>query len=52
LIQYEYISGAVTILASHVSANSAIDPGTPITYANDLSIAADGTIYFTSCTGG
>lgn len=51
LLQYEYATGRVSILASHVSDASQLDPGTPITYANDLTIAPDGTIYFTSCTG-
>lgn len=51
LVKYEYSSGDVTLLATHVSTNSALDPGTAITYANDLAIARDGTIYFTSCTG-
>ena len=51
LLKYDYSSGDVTLLATHVSSSSPIDPGTPITYANDLAIAADGTVYFTSCTG-
>lgn len=40
----------MAILATHVSVSSPIDPGSPITYANDLAIASDGKIYFTSCT--
>jgi sugar lactone lactonase YvrE len=51
LLKYDYSTGDVTLLATHVSKNSSIDPDTPITYANDLAIAHDGTIYFTSCTG-
>jgi sugar lactone lactonase YvrE len=51
LLKFDYTTGDVTLLATHVSQHSAIDPNTPITYANDLAIARDGTIYFTSCTG-
>lgn len=51
LLKYDYSAGDVTLLATHVSKHSPIDPNTPITYANDLAIARDGTIYFTSCTG-
>lgn len=50
LLKYDYTSGVISLLATHVSWNSPINPGTPITYANDLAIAADGTVYFTSCT--
>eukprot|EP00878_Enallax_costatus_P006815 GHUV01007143.1.p1 GENE.GHUV01007143.1~~GHUV01007143.1.p1 ORF type:complete len:316 (+),score=46.82 GHUV01007143.1:490-1437(+) len=50
LIKYGYTSGAITLVATHVSDTSPLDPGSEITYANDLAIASDGTIYFTSCT--
>jgi sugar lactone lactonase YvrE len=53
LLKYNYYdsqSKDVTLLTTHVSASSPIDPGSQITYANDLAIASDGTIYFTSCT--
>lgn len=50
LIKYDYSSGDITILATHVSNSSLLDPGSEITYANDLAVAPDGTIYFTSCT--
>lgn len=50
LLKFDYTTGDVTLLATHISQHSAIDPNTPITYANDLAIARDGTIYFTSCT--
>ncbi|WIA19498.1 hypothetical protein OEZ85_004109 [Tetradesmus obliquus] len=53
LLRYNYYdsqSKDITLLASHVSASSPTDPGSPITYANDLAIASDGSIYFTSCT--
>ena len=32
----------VVLLATHVSATSAKDPGWRINYANDMSLAADG----------
>jgi len=47
LTMLEKETGRVVVLASEVSAESALDPGTPISYAEDLSIAKDGTIYFT-----
>lgn len=50
LLKYDYSTGDVTLLATHVSSSSHIDPGSTITYANDLAIARDGSIYFTSCT--
>lgn len=37
----------LVVLANSVSPSSPLDPGTPITYADGLDIAADGTIYFT-----
>jgi sugar lactone lactonase YvrE len=40
----------VEVLTNQVSASSPLDPGSDILYANDLDIAPDGTIYFTSCT--
>jgi sugar lactone lactonase YvrE len=50
LVKYDYSTSEVTLLASRVSDSSAIDPGSEITYANDLAIASDGKIYFTSCS--
>lgn len=50
LVKYDYSTAEVTLLASRVSDSSPIDPGSEITYANDLAIAADGKIYFTSCS--
>ena len=44
----EQASGKVVILASQVSDDSPLDPGSVINYANDLDIAGDGTIYFTT----
>ncbi|KAL3155800.1 hypothetical protein ABBQ32_012813 [Trebouxia sp. C0010 RCD-2024] len=48
LIMLERASGKVVILASQVSADSPKDPGSVISYANDLDIAHDGTVYFTT----
>lgn len=39
-------SGRVILLTSKISSDSDLDPGTPIAFANDLDIAADGTVYF------
>ncbi|MEW5316240.1 MAG: hypothetical protein WDW38_007621 [Sanguina aurantia] len=38
----------ITILTSRVSGASRLDPGSPITYANDLDVHPDGTVYFTA----
>jgi hypothetical protein len=51
LVQFSYSSGQLTVLASHVSGSSPLDAGSPITYANDLAVARDGSVWFTSCTG-
>ena len=40
-------NGRLVYLANRVSLSSPLDPGSQITYADDLDIAADGTIYFT-----
>lgn len=40
-------TGHVVLLSNRVSASSPLQPHTPLTYTNDLDIAADGTIYFT-----
>jgi len=39
--------GNVLLLSARVSDDSPLDPGTLITYANDLDISSDGTVYFT-----
>ncbi len=44
----EQATGKVVILASQVSNDSPLDPGSVINYANDADIAEDGTIYFTT----
>lgn len=50
LTKYDLESGKLSILANAVSRASQIDPGSPISYANDLDIASDGTVYFTDST--
>ena len=40
-------SGRLVSLANRVSPSSTLDPGSQITFADDLDIASDGTIYFT-----
>lgn len=42
----------VSVLSSRVSASSPLDPGSEVTYANDLAISdgPDGRVYFTSCS--
>jgi sugar lactone lactonase YvrE len=47
LIMYNITSKQVELLSHRVSRSSPMQPDTPITYANDLDIASDGTIYFT-----
>ncbi|DBA67847.1 TPA: putative alkaloid biosynthetic cluster, variant 4 [Trebouxia sp. C0005] len=48
LVMLEQATGKVVILASQVSDDSPLDPGSVINYANDADIAEDGTIYFTT----
>jgi len=48
LVMLEQATGKVVILASQVSDDSPLDPGSVINYANDVDIAEDGTIYFTT----
>lgn len=47
LIMYNMTSKQVQLLTNRVSSSSRLQPGSLINYANDLDIAADGTIYFT-----
>eukprot|EP00891_Asterochloris_glomerata_P003773 jgi/Astpho2/3773/e_gw1.00060.44.1_t len=47
LVKWNADSQQVTLLTSRVSSTSPLAPSTLINYANDLTIAADGTIYFT-----
>ena len=44
----EKTSGKVVILASQVSDDSPKAPGSIVNYANDLDIADNGTVYFTT----
>lgn len=44
---YNATSKKVVMLTHRVSSTSPLQPDTPVTYANDLDIAKDGTIYFT-----
>lgn len=48
ILMLEKDSNRVVILTNRVSKSSPIDPDTPIIYANDLDVAKDGTIYFTT----
>lgn len=48
LVMLEAATGRVVVLASQVSNDSPTDPGSVINYANDLDIAQDGTVYFTT----
>jgi hypothetical protein len=41
-------SNVVELLTSRVSHSSPLEPDTPIIYANDLDVARDGNIYFTT----
>lgn len=41
-------SGQVELVANRVSSSSPLEPGEPIIYANDMDIAPDGMVYFTS----
>ena len=50
LVKWSPASQQVTLLTSRVSSTSPVAPSTFINYANDLTIAADGTIYFTDST--
>ena len=50
LYKVEMDTQKVVLLTSVVSSDSPLDPGTVINYAEDLDIAANGTIYFTDGT--
>lgn len=52
LMSYDLTSRQLRVLANAVSNSSALDPGLPITYVNDLDIAEDGGIYFTASQAG
>jgi sugar lactone lactonase YvrE len=48
ILMLEKDTNRVVMLTNRVSKSSPIDPDTPILYANDLDVAKDGTIYFTT----
>jgi sugar lactone lactonase YvrE len=48
ILMLEKDTNRVVILTNRVSKSSPIDPDSPIQYANDLDVAKDGTIYFTT----
>ena len=43
-------SGLTTILAKRVSLSAAKTPGSEIIFADDLDVASDGTVYFSTLT--
>lgn len=50
LTTLEKATGKLVILSNQVSADSPLSPGVNTNYANDLDIAKDGTVYFTTST--
>ena len=48
LLMLEKGSNRVVQVTSRVSSSSPLEPGSHINYANDLDIASDGTVYFTT----
>lgn len=48
LMSYDLEARTLRVLANAVAASSPLDASMPITYANDLDIAADGTVYFSA----
>jgi hypothetical protein len=50
LVKYDNDINEVTILTNRVSPRSPLDPNSEITYTNDLAIASDGKVYFSSCS--
>uniref|UniRef100_A0A383VRX2 SMP-30/Gluconolactonase/LRE-like region domain-containing protein n=1 Tax=Tetradesmus obliquus TaxID=3088 RepID=A0A383VRX2_TETOB len=48
ILMLEKDTNQVVILTNHVSSSSPLEPGSPILYANDLDVAKDGTVYFTT----
>ena len=45
-------SNKVVVLTSRVSADDPLDPESPIDYANDVTVASNGIIYFTDSVQG
>lgn len=50
LILVNGTSGLTTILAKRVSLSAAKTPGSEIIFADDLDVASDGTVYFSTLT--
>ena len=50
LILVNATSGLTTILANRVSPSSSKHPGAEIIFADDLDVASDGTVYFSTMT--
>lgn len=48
ILMLEKDTHRVIVLTNRVSKSSPLDPDTPIIYANDLDVAKDGTVYFTT----
>eukprot|EP00803_Ostreobium_quekettii_P002281 evm.model.scf_18.14 EVM.evm.TU.scf_18.14 scf_18:86380-87576(-) len=48
LLMVENGTRRLVVLANRVADDSPLDPGTEIRFANDLDVAADGTVYFSS----
>jgi sugar lactone lactonase YvrE len=44
----EAATNRVVVASNRVSRSSALGPGSPITYANDLDIAKNGSVFFTT----
>ena len=52
LVMLEKGSNKVVLLTSRVSADDPLDPESPIDYANDVTVASNGIIYFTDSVQG
>jgi sugar lactone lactonase YvrE len=50
LVKYDKDIDEVSILTNRVSPTSPVDPNSEVTYPNDLAIASDGRVFFTSCS--
>jgi hypothetical protein len=48
LLKVHWDTKEVEVLTNRISASSPLAPDTPLMYANDIDIAADGTIWFTA----
>jgi sugar lactone lactonase YvrE len=48
LLKVHWDTKKVEVLSNRISASSPLAPNTPLMYANDIDIAADGTIWFTA----